>query len=587
MTHLDIPYSTVVELLTRKEMCTFFGARFVTRTGETFFYPYSKVLERAKSTAGILQSKGLEPGDRVGVILPTSIDFFDVFLGVTLAGGIPAALYPPFRLGRLSEYYDRTGRMLSLIGAKFLVVDRKIGKIIGPAVENVDKLRAVFNPEDLRGTSRWSPVSVEPGSPAFLQFSSGTTVDPKAVIVSHANLLSNLEMMSIYFRMYPWKVWPPETVSWLPLYHDMGLVGVMFTGLYLPSTITYIEPDVFIARPAIWLQTISKYRAGVSPAPQFAYNLCTNKIKDADMEGVDLSCWKGALNGAEQIDINGMKRFTKRFSRWGFSTAAMTPVYGLAEAVLAVTFSDLTQPPSIMNFDRTVFSEEERTYRGSGYKAVSVGSPLCGIEIRISDDRDRPIADGRIGTIMVRGPSVTSGYYADPEATAKTIREGWLDTGDLGFICKSNLYIAGRKKDVIIIRGQNIAPQTIETLAQDVQGIRAGCVAAVSAVVEGEGEQLIVLAEKDQRIPQLEEALIAHIRESVIAGTGISPHLIQILEPGALPRTSSGKIRRSEALEMLLSGTLEPPEKMGGLKLVKRFFQSHRAWKRFRLKRRG
>jgi len=585
MTKLTLKYTTLLDALSIIEECTEFGARFIPRSGEPVFYTYKEILERAKSAAGTLQAKGLALGDRVAIILPTSVHFFDVFLGVQLAGGIPAALYPPLRLGRLAEYYARTQEMLSKIGARFLVTERRIGRLLGQVVEGVDCIEGVLDPHGLLGSARWTPVAVDPESPAFLQFSSGTTLEPRAVIVSHTSLLYNLEMMNTVFRTLTTEEWSKEVVSWLPLYHDMGLVGCMFNGLYHPATVNYIGPEVFMARPAIWLQTISRFRAGISPAPHFAYNLCTHKIKDEEMAGVDLSDWIIALNGAEAIDNESMRKFMERFARWGFRESAMTPVYGLAEAALSVTFSDIRRPPVVTEFDLSKLSEDGQAKVGSGRELTSVGRLLPGLELRICDEQYHQLEDGLAGKIVVKGPSVTPGYYNDPETTARTIRNGWLDTGDLGFIHEGNLYIAGRTKDLIIIRGRNISPQEIEELLNDMEGIRTGCVAAVSTSIEGQGEQLIVLAEKDIRKPRPEKELAGAIRERITDGIALIPYHVQILEPGTLPRTSSRKIRRSDALHMFLSGELIPPEKMGALKLLGEVGKSQVAWGRFWLKR--
>jgi acyl-CoA synthetase (AMP-forming)/AMP-acid ligase II len=580
---------TILEVLLSLEDCTRYGARFVSKGEEPTYHTYEEIIKRAKSVAGTLQAGGLEQGDRVAIILPTSIRFLDVFLGTQLAGGIPSALYPPVRLGRLAEYFGRTRRMLEKIGTRYLVTDSRIKKLLGPAVEDVECLEGVLNVERLLTGAKWKPPKeTDPDTPAFLQFSSGTTVEPKAVTVSHTNLLFNLEMMESVFRDYSEEYSRYGGVCWLPLYHDMGLVGCMYNGLYHPGNVNYISPEIFIARPRIWLRTLSKYRSVISPAPDFAYGLCLKKVKDKDMEGVDLSNWEIALNGAEPINTEGLTQFSERFSQWGFRAEAMTPVYGLAEAGLAVSFSDFRAKPVLTEFDSRLLGEQGKAAPGKGRVLPSVGPPLPGVQVELRDEEDRSLPEGWVGRIMVRGPSITKGFYNDLETTSGTIRDGWLDTGDLGFLHEGNLYIAGRAKDLIIIRGRNYAPQEIEELIQDVDGLRLGCAIAVSHMTATEGEQMIVLAEKEARSQRTAEEIAEEIQDRVVTGISLTPYHVQILDPGTLPRTSSGKMRRAGALDMFLSGELLPPEKMGVLKMFKEVGKSQIAWGRFWLnKRRG
>jgi acyl-CoA synthetase (AMP-forming)/AMP-acid ligase II len=359
----------------------------------------------------------------------------------------------------------------------------------------------------------------------------------------------------------------------------------MYIGLYYPGTVTYIGPEQFIARPRIWLQTLSRYKGVISPAPNFAYGLCLSKIKDEDMEGVDLSSWEIAFNGAEPIDTEVMKKFCERFARWGFRKETMTPVYGLAEAGLAVSFSDPRTEPVVTEFDRDVLATEGKAIAGKGRSLPSLGKPMPGLSVEIWDEDSKPVEEGTIGRIMVRGPSITRGYFNDPEVTARTIRGGWLDTGDLGFRYKGNIYIAGRAKDLIIIRGRNYAPQEIEELLAGVEGMRTGCVVAVSQMVGEEGEQLIVLAERDARTQLPDEKIASEIKERIISGISLTPYHIEILAPGTLPRTSSGKMRRADALRMFQTGELIPPERMNTLKVFKEIGKSQIAWGRFWIKK--
>jgi len=581
---LQPKWQTMCEALLHLENCTRYGARFITRSGNPTLYPYHEVLQRAQAVAGTLQYQRLAVGDRVAIILPTSIQFLDAFLGTQLAGGIPAALYPPLRLGRLTEYFTRTRRMLTKIGARFLITESRIRKLIGPAIAGVPSLERVFDAEELHTSASWNLVKLHPDTPAFLQFSSGTTLEPKAVIVSHASLLYNLEMMDSLLHHFDDTAAEQGGVCWLPLYHDMGLVGCMFVGLYHPGTVTYLGPELFLAKPSMWLQTLARYRAVISPAPNFAYGLCLAKIKDAEMEGIDLSNWQIAFNGAEPIDTGVLHRFAERFARWGFRPEALTPVYGLAEAGLAVTFSDPWSPPKVSEFDRQSLSERGEAILGTGRSLPAVGRPLPDMRVEIRDKHDRRLDQGKVGRIMIQGPSITMGYYNEPELTAQTIRHGWLDTGDLGFFYQGELYITGREKDLIIIRGRNYAPQEIEELLAGVQGLRVGCAVAVGHWKDGLGEQLLILAERDIRVNRPREEIVTEIQERILSGISLVPDRVEILEPGTLPRTSSGKLRRWDALHMFLSGRLIPPKKMGMLKLVKELGKSQIAWVYFRVR---
>jgi len=583
MSALTLKGATLPEILLHLENCTRWGARFVAPSEEATFYPYQDVLRRAQQAAANLQARGLRRGDRVALILSTSIEFFDTLLGVQLAGGIPAALYPPFRLGKLDEYFARLRKMLSKVGARFLITEGRIKRLLGPGVVGVESLEEVLEAKDLQsGGGRWQPVDVDPAAPAFLQFSSGTTVEPKAVMVTHTNLLANLTMMERCLVYRDESEIDNGCVCWLPLYHDMGLVGCLYLGLYYPGTVTYMGPDTFLVKPAIWLRTLSRYRSAISPAPHFAYSLCATKIKDEELEGVDLSHWRAALNGAEPIEPDGIQRFTERFARWGFQPAAMTPVYGLAEAGLGVTFTGLDDLPRFTEFSREGLWNGGTAQPGPGRRIASVGRQLPGVEVAIFDDQEQPVAEGGVGRIWVKGPSITKGYWESPELTANMIHGDWMDTGDLGFFYQGELYIAGRVKDLIIIRGRNYAPQEMEDLLLDVEGVRKGCAVAVSTLIEGEGEQLIMLAEKDPRSKRTEEEVRADISHRILKGLSLKPRDVELLEPGTLPRTSSGKLRRSEALRQFLAGELVPPEKVNALKLLFEVGKSQLAWAKFR-----
>jgi acyl-CoA synthetase (AMP-forming)/AMP-acid ligase II len=405
-----------------------------------------------------------------------------------------------------------------------------------------------------------SPRDASPSRPdeiAMIQFSSGTTTDPKPVALTHSQMLANAERItaSVFDLQRTSGGEQPSGVSWLPLYHDMGLVGCLLPALLGPGPLTLLPPELFLARPAMWLRAISRYRGTTSPAPNFAYGLCVDRIRDEEMAGVDLSCWRMAMNGAEPLSAETIRRFEHRFSRWGLRSDAMMPVYGLSEATLAVTF---TRPGTQW---KSIRVDAQQLGRGiarpdeDGNEWVSCGRPLAGFAIEIRDGAGQVLAGRRVGRIHVRGPSVMSGYFGRGDAP---IADGWLDTGDLGFLDDGELYVTGRAKDMLVLRGQNHAPEDFERAVDRVAGVRTGCAAAVADVHAG-GEAFVLFIEA--REPR--EDLATECREAVLEACGVSPDAVVVLEPGTLPRTSSGKIRRGEALRLWKEASLDPPDPVG------------------------
>ena len=576
--------TTLPELLERAAGHGDAGLRFVDGAESAGWFPWPLVRERALDGCGRLQARGVSPGDRVALVLPTSIEFFDAFFGVLLAGAVPVPLYPPVRLGRLDEYAARTARMLELVRATVVVTDRRVRRLLGPAVAAARPRLGCVVLDELADSDP-HPAPGAPQDLALVQFSSGTTVDPKPVALSHRAVVAQTLRLKAY--------WPqPEgrTVdsgaSWLPLYHDMGLIGCVLPALEHPGTLTLIPPELFIARPALWLQTISRHRATISPAPNFAYGLCLDKIRDEELDGVDLSCWRIALNGAEPVAPRVLRGFCERFARWGFSSAAMTPVYGLSEAALAVTFSDVAVPFEARRFDREQLAREGRAVDAAdGVELVALGRPLPDFALAIVDDAGAELAPGQVGHLLVRGPSLMDGYLDQPEATAGVLRDGWLDTGDLGFLHDGQLYLTGRAKDVLILRGRNHSPHEVEDAVDSVAGARAGCAVAVSWLPEGDsGERLLLLVEARRDVPGSDYPRIAReCAGAVRAAAGLDPDHVEVLVPGTLPRTSSGKLRRAETLRRWLAGELDPPAAVTPLRVLAAAARSRLAFARMRL----
>lgn len=534
------------------------GLRLLCRREKETWISWTELDTQAAEVAGALRRLGVASGQRVALIYPTGVEFFRAFFGILLAGAVPVPLYPPVRLGRLDEYHAKSAAMLRASGARLVLTDRRVQRVLGPTIEQA-------NPElgclRLDGLPAASPFRAEVAEEhlALVQFSSGTTVDPKPVALSHRAILAQVDALNVN--------WPDsDTVrvtglSWLPLYHDMGLIGCVFPALERRSTLTLLPPEVFVARPALWLRALSRYRATISVAPNFAYGLCVERIQDDELDGVDLSHWRVALNGAEAVSPSVLRAFQRRFAQWGFRPEALTPVYGLSEATLAVTFSDLDALFCSRRFDRQLLAQGIAEVRDDGVEMVSVGTPLNGTEVRLQDDSDAWLPAGRVGRVMVKGPSVMDGYLGRPDATAAALRDGWLDTGDLGFFDDGQLFLTSRAKDVVILRGRNHAPAELEHALDTLPAVRTGCAVAVSWLPEGaDGEVLALFVEVRKGTPEEELAdLEEACRQAVLAATGLRAQEVHLLAPGTLPRTSSGKLRRGETLKRHLQGKLEPP----------------------------
>jgi len=457
--------------------------------------------------------------------------------------------------------------MLAVADAAILVTDSRAGKLMGSVVAKTMPRAGVVRAETLLERVAAAPIAPASDDIAMVQFSSGTTGLPKPVALTHRQVLANADVV---LDIVPDKeAIVPSGVSWLPLYHDMGLIGCVMPALLYGAQLTLIPPEAFLAKPAIWLRAISRYNGLISPAPNFAYALATERITDDELDGVDLSSWRYALNGAEPVNASTMRAFTERFAAWGLRPEALNPVYGLSEAALAVTFSDGDAPFVAQTFDPTALSEGRAEPAEDGVELVSSGRPLRGFSVRIRDALRVDVPDGVVGDVWVRGPSVMERYLDDSPPP----KDGeWLDTGDCGFVLDAELYITGRRKDVIVVRGQNHSPQSLELAVDGLPGVRTGCAAAVSSL-EPEGERVLVFVETRS---DADAQLAERCRTAIMASSGINPDLVVPVVAGTLPRTSSGKIRRGEALRRWKAGELPPPEAVTPLHLAGALAQS--AW---------
>jgi fatty-acyl-CoA synthase len=554
-------HATLIEMLNAAAQSEL-GLVFVDRKERDREVTYADIREQALSVAADLVRRGVRKGDRVALVLPTCPEFVECFFGVLCAGAIPVPLYPPLRLGKLDEFHRRTTAMLKAVEATMVVTDERIRRFLGVAVANSAPRLGCVTASSLGGPMA-DAVEVTPEDIAVIQFSSGTTNDPKPVALSHANLLSNLASLAQYITADGAP--HPVGVTWLPLYHDMGLIGNLLSAFYVPARLVLLPPELFVAVPGAWLRAISRHRGTITAAPSFAFGLCLKRIRDDELEGVDLSSWSICLNGAEAVSAEAQRRFSERFGRWGFRAASFTPCYGMAEASLAVTFKPAGTSFKALGVDGDKLAAEGIIEPG-GKEIVSVGRPLAGMAVEIRDDHGVALPPGHVGHIFVSGPSIMAGYFGRPDLTDQALHGGWLHTGDRGFTHDGELYVCGRQKDIVIVRGANHAPEEFEAALEGLPGVRTGCAVAVGFVPPGEDDE--ALAMLVETTSDASESLAQDVASRVQQHTGILPAHVELLAPGTLPRTSSGKLRRREALTQWQTGQLAAPKKVTAARLL-------------------
>jgi 1-acyl-sn-glycerol-3-phosphate acyltransferase len=538
--------------------------------GESPTLTFGELLGGAERVAADLAQRGIGRGDTVALMLPTSRDFFLSFAGTLLAGATPVPIYPPFRADRISEYAERQSAILANAGARLLITFREAAsaaKILKPMVPS---LEGVVTAEALVRSEAAIPLGTQLHSRAndlaLLQYTSGSTGNPKGVMLTHANLLANVRSIGEALGMRNEDV----GVSWLPLYHDMGLIGAWLMPLYFGLPVVVMSPLAFLSRPAKWLRAFHRFRGTIGAAPNFAYELAAAKISDDDLKGIDLSSWRAALNGAEPVLPATLDRFVARFAACGFRRETLLPVYGLAEASLAVTIPQVGRGPLVDRLDRTVFALEGRAVPVTPetpaedlnvISFVSVGPPVPRHDVRIVNEHGEDLPERREGQLWFRGPSTTQGYYRNEVATAALLPEGlaagWVNSGDRAYRADGEIFITGRVKDIIIHAGHNLYPHEIEDCVAHVAGVRKGCVVAFGASDPIAGtERLVIVAESRERNraarERLAQAIIARVTESL----GQPPDKVEVVPPNAIPKTSSGKLRRDATKQKFLSGEL-------------------------------
>lgn len=522
--------------------------------------------QRARAIGASLQAAGAK-GERVLLLYPPGLEYIAAFFGCLYAGAVAVPVYPPRlnqNLVRLESIIEDAQPALTLTTAVSL--SRSSNQF--EKTPTLQKLRyLVTDTLDDEPAVQWQDPNVTGEDLAFLQYTSGSTSEPKGVMVSHANILHNAQMMK-QACSHPEDV---VFVNWLPLYHDMGLIGNVLQSLFFGATCVIMSPAAFLQKPFRWLDAISRYKAHTSGGPNFAYDLCVRRISAAERASLDLSSWKVAFNGAEPVGSDTLERFTKTFAECGFRRETFFPCYGLAEATLFVSGAAKDSVPAI----KAVRSDELKQNRvvahcdgePNSQLLVSCGQTLPQNKIVITNpDTLVPCAPDQVGEIWLSGPSVARGYWNRPEENERSFNayhadtgDGpYLRTGDLGFIDEGELFIAGRLKDLIIIRGLNHHPHDIEqTVERCSPGLRSGCGAAFSVDVAGE-EQVVVVNELTPRYKDLDlAAIVASIREAVALEHDLQVYSVALIAAGSIPKTSSGKIRRRACREAFINGSLE------------------------------
>ncbi len=527
---------------------------------------YRELATRARRVASGLSSRDVSPGDRVGLMLQTSIEFFVAFFGVLYAGAIPVPIYPPMRLAQLEDHLRRQTGILRNAGACMLITmpeGRQLAGLLGSLVES---LNSVVSVSDIEASA--APLNLpqlkDPNAIALIQYTSGSTGDPKGVVLTHANLLANIRAMGRIMDASSADVF----VSWLPLYHDMGLIGAWLGCLHYAARLYVMSPLSFLIRPQSWLWAMHRHRATFSASPNFGFELCLAKIADDDLKGLDLSSLRMVANGAEPVSVHTLHRFTERFGRYSFPKTAMAPVYGLAECSVGLAFPPLGRPPIINRIDRELMTthgiaEPAKSGDPKPLEFPACGQPLPGHEIRVVDAAGHELGERREGRIEFRGPSTTSGYFHNAAKTRDLFHDDWLDTSDRGYMAGGDIFITGRIKDIIIRAGRHLYPQEIEEAVADVPGIHKGGVAVFGVTDRASGtERVVVLAETREIDEASRAALQSRASEVVTDIAGTPPDEIVLAPPRTVPKTSSGKIRRSAAKELYESGHVGPTHRI-------------------------
>ncbi len=519
---------------------------------------YDRLLRGANAYARTFARWNLMPGEVVVLILQHSLDLVYAFWGAILHGAIPSIM--PFLTEKLApeRYRADLTSLISISRPAAIVTYPEFEREVRSAVREGDAVRTVISTDQLEPAAPPEFAALpglqrSPEDIVLLQHSSGTTGLQKGVALSHRAVFNQLEAYSRALGLTRSDV----IVSWLPLYHDMGLIAGFLMPVLSNVPLVLSSPFDWVRAPYRLLQSVSRYHGTLSWLPNFAYNFCSQKIRPQNLEGVDLSSWRAVINCSEPVRLESHRSFYEKFKAYGLRWEALQTSYAMAENVFGVTQSDLTQPPRVEQIDREAFMLERLARPAAdGHSAMTMmssGRPLANTRLRILDGRGHDLPDGQIGEIALQSDCMLTEYYNRPDATRESLRDGWFLTGDYGYLSKGEIYVSGRKKDMIIVGGRNIYPQDLESLAYEVTGVHAGRAVAFGLFDPEAGtEQVVIIAEADTDDLHRNERIAEDIRQHVTRNSAIALRHVKVVGPKWILKTSSGKTARAANREKYL-----------------------------------
>lgn len=543
--------STIVEALFNASKHNSKFVHFLTLTGKEQAISYEDILKNSISYAFHLMEKGVNIADRIVIILSTCPEFIYSFFGVMLAGCTPVPVAPPAMGTSDLEYYiNRVKHIFQDSHARFILTDADAIQLYIEADSFFEDEQLFLNIGGIYNDYQKTVPYILPkhNDECYIQYTSGSTGVPKGVVLSHNNVIKNIMGIGTFVNANEQDI----VVSWLPVYHDMGLIGGMLFAIFHSNTLVLMPPELFVARPIKWLELISSHRATLSPGNNFAYSYCTSKIKDQDMEGLDLSSWRVAFNGSEPIDFNVITRFKDRFKKVGYKSTSMMTTYGLAEATLGVTFAGLNDEPQFIKCQSKSLSIGSKIEladiceNDDAVVLVSVGKPMVGLKVKIFNTNNEEGKSGYVGRIGVAGETIMQGYLENNRYAKELLMDEWLLTGDIGFIYNDDLFVCGREKDMIIVRGKNYSLADIENVLKRVEGLNHNFVAFDYIDKESGMESLGIAVEMKEEASDIREFIKEQILHKMANNYGFVPKIMVFTSPNTIPRTINGKVRRNQ-----------------------------------------